>query len=190
MSDPEPTPANRHQKRFGPPVDRVRGKLRDHLHPWVQRFIQASPFAVLASANAAGQCDASPRGGRPGFVRVLDERHLLLPDVAGNRLFQSYANVDENPHVALIFFVPGLGETVRVNGRARVVDREELERLGGSLSVYWSDDNTRQLQGLLVEVEEAYAHCPRSIAFSRLWDGGIIAANVADRPLPTKPSGV
>jgi PPOX class probable FMN-dependent enzyme len=183
-------PDNRFQKLFGTPLPRVRGKLRDHLHPWVQEFIRASPFAVLASADARGRCDASPRGGQPGFVRVLDERHLLLPDVAGNRLFQSYGNVDENPQVALVFFVPGLGETVRVNGRASLLTGEELAARRVELSVQWSDDNTRQLQGLLVEVEEAYGHCPRSIAFSRLWDTGVIEANASQRPLPAKPSGV
>lgn len=185
-----PEPGNRFHERFGLPLERVRGKVRDHLHPWVQSFIRVSPFAVLATSDAAGQCDASPRGGTPGFVRVLDERHLLLPDVAGNRLFQSYGNVDENPQVALIFFVPGLGETVRVNGHASVVDREELQRRGLELAVYWTDDNTKQLQGLLIEVREAYGHCPRSIAFSKLWDGAIIAANASERPLPKKPSGV
>lgn len=156
----------------------------------MQEFIRASPFAVLASADARGRCDASPRGGRAGFVRVLDERHLLLPDVAGNRLFQSYGNVDENPHVALVFFVPGLGETVRVNGRASVVDAQELAARGVELSVHWSDENTRQLQGLLIEVEEAYGHCPRSIAFSRLWDTEAIASHLAERPVARKPPGV
>jgi PPOX class probable FMN-dependent enzyme len=183
-------PTNRFQEHFGTPKERTRGKLRDHLHPWVQDFIRASPFAVLATSDADGRCDASPRGGTPGFVHVIDERQLLLPDVAGNRLFQSYENVEANPRVALCFFVPGVGEMVRVNGSAQVVDRDELEARGIELSVYWTDDNATQLQGLLIEVEEAYGHCPRAIAFSKLWDGAIIRANAQQRPIPNKPPGV
>jgi PPOX class probable FMN-dependent enzyme len=184
------TPQNRFQESFGTPVDRTRGKLRDHLHPWVQEFIRNAPFAVLATADAEGRCDASPRGGRPGFVKVLDDRHLLLPDVAGNKLFQSYANVEHNPRVGLIFFIPGVGWTARVNGRARVVERDELEQREGELSVYWTDDNTKLLQGLLIEVEEAYGHCPRALAFSKLWDADVIGANLSDPPVERKPSGV
>ena len=96
--------------------------VRDHMHPWVQEFIRSSPFAVLASANADGNCDASPKGGKPGFGIVVDDRHLILPDVKGNRLFQSHENVDANPHVALLFMIPGLDQTARVNGSAEEVD--------------------------------------------------------------------
>ena len=190
MSEPRAEPENRFQETFGAPLARVRGKVRDHMHPWVQEFIGRAPFAVLATSDADGRCDASPRGGMPGFARVLDERRLLLPDVAGNRLFQSYANADENPHVALIFFIPGVGDMARVNGRATVVGPQELEARGLELSVYWRDDNAKQLQGLLIDVEEAYGHCPRAIAFSKLWDPEIVRANLASRPVSKRPSGV
>ena len=70
----------------------------------------------MATCSPEGRCDASPKGGHPGFVRILDDRHLLVPDVAGNKLFQSYQNMDQNAHVGLIFFIPGISEVVRVNG--------------------------------------------------------------------------
>tara|TARA_Y100000588_G_scaffold355247_1_gene410267 strand:- start:174 stop:587 length:414 start_codon:yes stop_codon:yes gene_type:complete len=128
-------------------------------------------------------CDASPKGGKPGFVRIVDERHLLLPDVAGNRLFQSYENIDGNPHVGLIFFIPGLDNTARVNGSAHVVDQAELERRNMELQVHQSDDNAQNLQGLLIEVEEAYNHCPRALKFSKLWDIEIIEQHRRQSPV-------
>ena len=176
-------PANRFQETFGEPVERARTKVRPYMEEHVQDFIRHAPFAVLATSDAEGHCDASPRGGKPGFVRVLDERRLLLPDVAGNRLFQSYGNVDANGHVGLLFFIPGLERTVRVNGRARPVDAQETASLQAELSVYWHDDNTKLLQGLLVEVDEAYGHCPRALKFSGLWDTGAIEANRRTPPV-------
>jgi len=101
--------------------------------------------------------------------------------VAGNRLFQSYGNVDDNGHVGLLFFIPGRDHTVRVNGRARPVDQAEVETLQAELSVYWHDDNTKLVQGLLVEVDEAYGHCPRALKFSNLWDVETIEKNRTPR---------
>ncbi len=184
MSDTQTASSNRFQEQFGMPSERARTKVRDYMEPQVQAFIQKAPFAVLASSNAEGRCDASPKGGKPGFVRVLDDRHLLLPDVAGNRLFQSYDNIEGNPHVGLIFFIPGLDNTVRVNGSARVVDREELERRDMELEVYQPDDNAKHLQGLLIEVEEAYSHCPRALKFSDLWDIETIELHMRNAPIP------
>ncbi|NKB70121.1 MAG: pyridoxamine 5'-phosphate oxidase family protein [Candidatus Latescibacteria bacterium] len=176
-------PANRFQEQFGQPSEGARTKVRELMEEGVQEFIRHAPFAVLATSNADGRCDASPRGGTPGFVRVLDERRLLMPDVAGNRLFQSYGNIDSNSGVGLLFFIPGLERTVRINGRARPIDAEEAERLQAELAVYWHDDNTKLLQGLLIEVEEAYGHCPRALKFSNLWDAGTIERNRQDSPL-------
>jgi len=144
----------------------------------VQDFIRQAPFAVLATASAAGDCDASPRGGTPGFFKVIDEKRLMIPDIAGNKLFQSFENVEGNPKAGLVFLIPGCDWTVRVNGRARVLDPQD-ERIDGlTPEVLWQDDNTRVLQALLVEVDEAYAHCPRAFLFSQLWDRDRIAANV------------
>ncbi len=176
-------PANRFQEEFGLPVEGARGKVRDSMEEHVIEFIRHSPFAVLATSDAEGHCDASPRGGTPGFVRVLDERRLLLPDVAGNRLFQSYGNVESGGCVGLLFFIPGLERTVRVNGRARAIDAEEAQALQAELAVYWHDDNTKLLQGLLVEVEEAFGHCPRALKFSNLWDAETIEQNRQESPV-------
>lgn len=173
-------PANRFQETFGTPSDRARLKVIDTLSEDVQKFIQHAPFVVMATSNQQGQSDASPKGGTPGFVKVLDEKHLLLPDVAGNRLFQSYENIDTNPQVGLLFMIPGSDHTARVNGRARVVKKEDLEQYEMTLSVQWTDDNTKHLQGLLIEVEEAYGHCPRAFKFANLWDPETIQNNQAN----------
>jgi PPOX class probable FMN-dependent enzyme len=179
---------NRFADSFGYPKGRAVTKLKDYMTPYVQAFIRQAPFAIMATSDADGRCDASPKGGKPGFVRVLDERHLLFPDVAGNKLFQSYQNMDSNPYVGLLFFIPGINDTVRVNGKATIVDRQELERQNVALLLYNPDDNARHLQGILVEVEESYGHCPRALKFSQLWDVETIAANQAERPLPNRPN--
>ena len=169
--------------QFGPPSERAVKKLKGHLTPWVQEFVQNAPFVVMATADADGRCDASPKGGKPGFVKVIDDRHLLFPDVAGNRLFQSYQNIENSPHVGLIFFIPGINDTVRVNGKASVVNKDELDKQNIELALYETDDNSRHLQGMLIEVEEAYSHCPRALKFSKLWDAEEIGSNKASSPV-------
>ena len=181
---------NRFHDAHGSPNDRVIAKVRDHMHPWVQEFIRASPFAVLSTADSDGNCDASPKGGEPGFVKVADDRHLILPDVKGNRLFQSYENLDTNPHVALCFLIPGLGHSARVNGRAEVVDLTNLEEIGITVQVHNPDDQAALQQGLLITVNEAYAQCPRALQFADLWDVDTIASNKDASPISTKPPGV
>ncbi len=172
---------NRFTREFGFPKGRATTKVTPSLKDKIKEFISQSPFVVMATSNRDGQCDASPKGGKPGFVKVLDETHLLIPDVAGNKLFQSYLNIAENPHVGLVFFIPGIRETVRVNGTAKVVDRRELDRLQVELQVYNPDENAMILQGLLVETEEAYGHCPRALAFSEFWEDERIAQNSRPR---------
>lgn len=173
----ETLPANRFQEQFGVPSEGARTKVRDTMSDQVQDYIRNAPFVVLASSDAEGRCDASPKGGKPGFVRIIDERNLLLPDVAGNRLFQSYENIDANPRVGLLFMIPGDDKTVRVNGKASIVDAEELKRREMDISVHNPDDKARNQQGLLIEVEEAYGHCPRAYKFSKLWDVDQIRQN-------------
>jgi PPOX class probable FMN-dependent enzyme len=154
-------------------------KVKDHLEPYVRAFIENAPFAVLASSNASGDCDASPKGGLPGFVKVLDDRTLLIPDVGGNRLFQSYQNFESNPKAGLLFMIPGMDVTVRVNGRIEVVDADELRRRGIAPEVRNADDNSGLMQGFLLAVDEAYFHCPRSFRFAELWNTDTIATNRA-----------
>ena len=161
---------NRAQQKFGEPKSFVRKKIESQLNGMLTDFIEHAPFAVLSTANASGDCDASPKGGMPGFVKVLDPGHLLVPDIAGNNLFQSYENVEGNPKVGLLFLIPGCDWTVRVNGDASVVEKREQGLEGIEAEVFAADENTRILQGLRVSVREAYAHCPRAFTFSRLWD--------------------
>jgi len=150
-------------ERFGPVSPRAAVKVRDVVHEWAQRFIARSPFMVLATASADGACDASPKGGRPGFVLVVDEKTLLIPDYKGNALFFGLRNIIENPQVGLLFLVPGVEWTLRVGGRARIVDDPELlDRFRQVVP----DDRTVQL-GIEVKVEEVYFHCPKSLVAAR-----------------------
>jgi uncharacterized protein len=161
---------NRFTKTFGAPIERIRTKVKDYLTEPIKAFIAESPFLVMSTSDRQGRCDASPKGGKPGFVRILDDRHLLIPDVAGNKLFQSYLNMEDNPHVGLIFLIPGISEVVRVNGRVTIVSREALDRYRVERSMYNPDGDRAVQQGIVVEVEEAYTHCPRALNYSSLWD--------------------
>ncbi len=181
---------NKFTDQFGQPAERAANKVKDAMTPFVQDFIRRSPFAVMATSDPHGNCDASPKGGKPGFVKVLDDTHLLLPDVAGNRLFQSYQNMDTNPHVGLIFMIPGVNDTVRVNGSIRIVDQEELQKLEVAVSLHDPDDRSHHLQGVVIEVEESYGHCPRAFSFSKLWDTETITANQSERPIADRSTNV
>ena len=161
---------NRFTQTFGVPLERIRTKVKDYLAEPIKAFIAESPFLVMSTCDSQGRCDASPKGGKPGFVRILDDRHLLIPDVAGNRLFQSYLNMDANPHVGLIFLIPGISEVVRVNGRVMIVSREALDQHEVERSMYNPDGDRAVQQGIVVEVEESYTHCPRALNYSALWD--------------------
>ena len=180
---------NRFTQAFGLPTERIQTKVRPQLTEPLKAFIAESPMLVMATSDREGRCDASPKGGLPGFVRVLDDSHLLVPDVAGNKLFQSYLNMDQNPHVGLLFFIPGLSEVVRVNGRVTIVDRVELDRRGVDGARYDPDESRDVVQGIIVEVEEAYTHCPRALNYSRLWDPAEIASRQASGAHPLR-SGV
>ena len=178
---------SRFNDQFGEMSERARVKVKGEMSEFVQKFIEASPFVVMASSDPDGNCDASPKGGKPGFVKVIDGTRLLLPDVAGNRLFQSYQNMDANPHVGLLFMIPGVNDTVRVNGTVSIVNKEELDRQKVELELYWTDDNAKHLQGIIINVEESYGHCPRAYNFAKLWDTEQITENQANRPIPLRP---
>jgi uncharacterized protein len=138
-------------------------KQIDHLDPHCRDFIARSPFFLLATANSAGDCDASPRGGPPGFVHVLDERRLVVPEYPGNRRADSHRNLLENPRAAMLFAIPGLRETLRVAGRACITRDEGL--LGGM-----GVDGRAPRLGIGLEVEEAFIHCAKAFIRSSLWD--------------------
>lgn len=147
---------------YGYPSQRASNKVVSSLDQHCREFISKSPFLSLATANANGQCDVSPRGDAPGFVIVLDDHHLFIPERPGNRRMDSIQNIIQNPHVGLLFLIPGLGETLRINGKAYVCrDQELLER---------STVNGRTpLFGIGVEVQECYAHCAKAFIRSGLW---------------------
>ena len=154
-------------------------KVKGHLEPYVQAFIENAPFAILSSADSDGNCDASPKGGLPGFIKVVDERTLLIPDIGGNRLFQSFENFQANPKAGLLFMIPGMNVTARVNGRVRIVEAQELEDRNLSPELSWSDDNSGMIQGFYLDIDEAYFHCPRSMQFANLWDTETIDRNAS-----------
>lgn len=141
----------------------VQNKVLDRLDRFCRDFIALSPFLVLATSNGAGDVDASPRGDGPGFVRVLDDRTLLIPDRRGNNRIDSFGNLVASPGIGIVFMVPGINETLRVNGKARVT------RDAGLL-----EPSTMQqrppITGIIVSVEEAYFHCGKALIRSRLWD--------------------
>lgn len=170
------------REKFGAPSNAATKKLLPYMTDWVQAFIKKSPFAVLSTADSEGNCDASPRGGKPGFVKVLDERRLLIPDIRGNRLFDSYSNISENPKAGLVFMLPGFDYTARVNGRVRLVEKEELDQMGVEGEVFDPDETALTLQALLLEVDLAYGHCPRALKFGRVWDTEQIESNRANSP--------
>ncbi|PYM94217.1 MAG: phosphohydrolase, partial [Candidatus Rokuibacteriota bacterium] len=121
------------------------------------------PFLLLATASASGRCDVSPKGDAPGFVHVLDERRLVIPDRPGNKRLDGMRNILENPHVGLIFLIPGREETLRVNGRAWIVRDEEI------LAKLSARDKLPQL-AIAVETEEVFFHCPKAFRRSKLWE--------------------
>jgi len=138
-------------------------KQIDHLDPGCRDFIARSPFLVLATASANGTCDSSPRGGSPGFVQVLDERRLLIPEYPGNRRADSHRNVLENPRASLLFMIPGLRETLRLTGRACITRDPEL------LAPHAVRARTAPALAIGVEVEEAFVHCAKAFIRSALW---------------------
>jgi PPOX class probable FMN-dependent enzyme len=151
------------RERVGAPAERAVRKQIARLDEHCRALIAASPFVVVASSDAAGCCDASPKGDAPGFVHVLDDATLAIPDRPGNRRADTFTNVLANPHVGLVFLIPGKLETLRVNGRASIVTtpwlREKMA-VGGKVPAL----------ALVVHVEQAFIHCGKCMIRSGLWD--------------------
>ncbi|MFP2957867.1 pyridoxamine 5'-phosphate oxidase family protein [Myxococcus sp. 1LA] len=150
------------ERLYGVPGKSSGLKEVDHLHPAYLPFIERSPFMVLATSGPGG-LDASPRGDPAGFVVIEDTRTLLLPDRRGNNRMDSLRNILADPRVALLFFVPGVNETLRVNGRASIViEPSMLER--------FTFDGKAPRSVLRITVETVYFQCSRALVRSRLWD--------------------
>ncbi|SEP19156.1 hypothetical protein SAMN04487843_10850 [Methylobacterium sp. ap11] len=158
------------------PVSRLaEGKVLPRLDPHARAFIALSPFLVVATADAEGRADASPRGDAPGFVQVLDDATLLIPDRRGNNRADSFGNLLTAPGIGLIFLVPGVTETLRVNGTARLTtDAALLAPLAAQGKV--------PTTGLVVTVREAFFHCGKAVMRARLWDP---AAQVSRDSVPS-----
>lgn len=139
-------------------IQKCRGVLGSH----AREFIRRSPFLCIGTQNADGRADVSPRGDPAGFVRVLDERRLAIPDRPGNNRLDTLVNILSNPAVGLLFMVPGFDDTLRVNGRASLVADPDL------LATMRVGDRTPRL-AILVEVDEVFMHCAKAFRRSRLW---------------------
>ena len=160
---------------YPPAQGRSLSKQLDHLDPHCIAFIGLSPFVVLATGGAGGQLDASPRGGVPGFVHVLDAHTLLLPDAKGNNRLDSFSNIAETGRAGLLFMIPGVDETLRVNGEASLSDDP-------ALLAHFAGERHRPRLVMRLRVAEAYLHCAKALMRSRLWDS---AAQVERCVLPT-----
>lgn len=147
----------------GTPSELVAAKIADRLNDLTRPFIERSPFVCVATARPDGGLDVSPRGDPAGFVRILDERTLLLPDRPGNRIADTLTNLLVDSRIALLFLIPGVGDTFRVNGTASIVDDPEL------LAESAVEGKVPKL-GILVHVEEAYTQCPKALLRSDLWN--------------------
>jgi PPOX class probable FMN-dependent enzyme len=148
---------------YGAPSERALKKQLSRFDDHCRAFIARSPFLVIASSDPSGRCDASPKGDMPGFVEVVDDATLMIPDRLGNNRIDTIGNLLERPGVGLIFFVPGLNETLRVNGRARITtDPALLESLAVNGKVPRS--------GILVSAEEIYFHCGKALIRADLWN--------------------
>ena len=147
---------------FGWPTERARNKQIDRLDDHCRAIIGKSPFILLGTSNAAGRCDVSPKGDYPGFVRGLDDKTIAIPDLPGNNRLDTLTNMLDNPQVGLIFMIPGMNETLRINGKVRLVlDADLLESMAfqGKLPK----------MAIVVDVEEVFSHCPKAFMRSKLW---------------------
>ncbi|MEV1328248.1 pyridoxamine 5'-phosphate oxidase family protein [Micromonospora costi] len=147
---------------LGTPNARAANKERTRLHERDREWLAASPFCLVATAGADGSCDVSPKGDPPGFTLVLDDRTIAVPERPGNRRADGYRNILDNPHVGLIFFIPGRADTLRINGRARLVR-----------DAPWFDELTvkghRPVLAVVVEIEQIFYHCAKAFLRSELW---------------------
>ena len=161
---------------YAQPAERAVRKELNHLDAHCQRFVALSPLCVMATAGKDGaMLDASPRGGPPGFVKCQGAQYLLLPDAGGNNRLDSLSNLLTDARIALLFLLPGVDETLRVNGTAKLRDEARF------IDVF---DGERQRPKLVIEIEvrEAYLHCAKALMRSRLWQA---EAQIARSTLPT-----
>jgi uncharacterized protein len=147
---------------LGAPTARAASKERRRLHPYDRAWLAASPFCLISTADAEGRCDVSPKGDPPGFTLVLDDTTIAVPERPGNRRADGFHNILANPHVGLIYLVPGRGDTLRINGRARILkDAPFFDQM--------LVKGHRPQLALVVEIEEIFYHCSKAFLRSELW---------------------
>ncbi len=149
--------------KFGEVSHLASAKSRPALDKFSRQFISLSPFLVISTADANGRADLSPRGDPPGFVHVIDDNTLLIPDRPGNNRLDTMANIMANPNVGLLFFVPGFEDTLRLNGKARITDDADL-------LAACKVNGKQPVVGILVTLEEVFLHCAKALKRSKLWD--------------------
>lgn len=148
---------------MGMPGKLASSKVINYLDEHCQIFLRLSPFCVLSTSDRNGNCDASPRGDKPGFAFIMDKKTLVLPERPGNRRVDSMRNILETSKAGLLFFIPGLGETLRINGKASLIaDSDVLQKMAENKKV--------PLLGIAIEVEECFIHCAKALKRSGLWD--------------------
>ncbi|MGH3719114.1 MAG: pyridoxamine 5'-phosphate oxidase family protein [Pseudonocardiaceae bacterium] len=146
----------------GEPLSRVAAKDRPALHEYDRQWLANSPFCLIATSSADGSCDVSPKGDPPGFTLVLDDTTISIPERPGNRRVDGFRNILANPHVGLIYLVPGRGDTLRINGRARLVhDAPFFDQM--------TVKGHRPLLALIVEIDQVFYHCAKAFLRSKLW---------------------
>jgi PPOX class probable FMN-dependent enzyme len=145
-----------------PPLQRTAEKARSSLHELDRQWLAASPFCLVATSAADGTCDVSPKGDPAGFTLVLDDTTIAIPERPGNRRADGFSNILSNPHIGLIYLVPGRGDTLRINGRARLVkDAPFFDQL--------QVKGHRPQLAVLVEIDEIFHHCSKAFLRSALW---------------------
>lgn len=147
---------------MGTPSRTVANKTINHVDKHCIDFISKSPIVFISTSDANGHCDTSPRGDAAGFVHIIDQQHIVIPERPGNKRMDSLRNIISNPHIGLIFVIPGLEETLRMNGKACIIrDSDILEKMAVNGKV--------PSLGIGVQVEECYIHCAKAFKRSKLW---------------------
>jgi hypothetical protein len=160
---------------YGEPIEIAVAKCLTALDPHCKHFIELAPFAVISSADKNGKADVSPRGDGPGFIKVVDDKTIVMPDRPGNNRVDTLSNIIDNPNVGMLFFVPGVNETLRINGHAEISTDADLLAL-------FSDGPKPPITAIKVTVEEAFLHCAKALMRSKLWDD---ASRIDRKTLPT-----
>jgi PPOX class probable FMN-dependent enzyme len=165
---------------IGVPLQRVADKVRRSLHELDREWLAASPFCLVATSDDTGACDVSPKGDPPGHLAyVIDDTTIALAERPGNRRADGYKNILSNPHVGLIFLIPGRGDTLRINGRARLI----------SDAPYFDDmivKGHRPILALVIEIDEVFHHCSKAFLRSNLWRPETWTDPVPPRPVIAK----